>query len=94
MGPALVGSSDEDADADEVEVEVEVEQPASRSMRTPRIAVAVRVCMIGIDCLYGSGAASGAVVESMSGSTSASVRNMKKNTTHPIAEMKIQLTSR
>ena len=29
-----------------------------------------------------------------SGSMSFSVRNMKKNTTQPIAEMKIQLTSR
>jgi hypothetical protein len=59
--------------------------------RTPTMAATVRV-VVGMRRSYGSrlDSTSGAA----SGSMSFSVRNTKKNTTQPIAEMKIQLTSR
>lgn len=64
----------------------EDEQPAASSNETAKSAGTARVRMGEVITFYESGSASG--------SSSASVRNMKKNTTQPMAAMKIQLTIR
>src|SRR5204862_6305380 len=82
---------------------VDGEQPTSNATMTKTAAV-VRLRMIGSywsgsgSCrASGSGLNCGGCLTSSevaSGSMSFSVRNMKKNTTQPIAEMKIQLINR
>lgn len=105
MGPEPVGGDGEAVDA--AGGSDEVAQPATTSTTAAdHAATVVRDPMSRFAIRYGSG--SGRASESAaglrdssvltpvaaSGSTSTSVRNMKKNTTQPSAAMKIQLINR